>query len=89
MNENIIIPHHTIVVVAALSVPPGNCSDGDIRLVGGGDSELEGTREGRVEICINNAWGSVCDELFREEDAQVVCDQLEGFQRNGEGVLMI
>ena len=43
-----------------------------------------GTREGRVEICINNAWGTVCDNLFGREDAAVVCEQLEGFQREGK-----
>ena len=32
--------------------------------------------EGRVEICINNAWGTVCDKKFSSEDAQVVCRQL-------------
>ena len=38
----------------------------------GGDNPLEG----RVEICINNAWGTVCDDAFSSEDAQVVCTQL-------------
>ena len=46
-----------------------------------------GTREGRVEICINNAWGTVCDTLFGREDATVVCGQLEGFQSEGESCI--
>ena len=46
-----------------------------------------GTREGRIEICINNAWGTICDNLFGREDAEVVCEQLEGFQRDGEYLL--
>ena len=46
-----------------------------------------GTREGRVEICINNAWGTVCDTLFGREDAAVVCEQLEGFLREGESCI--
>ena len=49
----------------------GNCSDGALRLMGG-DNPLEG----RVEICINNAWGTVCDDAFGPDDAQVVCTQL-------------
>ena len=49
----------------------GNCSDGALRLMGG-DNPLEG----RVEICINNAWGTVCDDAFGSDDAQVVCTQL-------------
>ena len=54
------------------------CSDGDLRLV---DSERIG--EGRVEICFNNTFGSVCADFWDEVDAQVVCGQL-GFVRNGQ-----
>ena len=32
--------------------------------------------EGRVEICINRAWGSICDLGFTKEEAMVVCRQL-------------
>ena len=40
--------------------------------------------EGRLEICINNAWGSVCDDLFELADAEVACSQLDGFSGDGE-----
>lgn len=49
----------------------GNCSYGDVRLVNG-SSPLEG----RVEICINNAWGSVCTHTISEDDVQVICRQV-------------
>ena len=68
----------------AVSNTSGNCSDGELRLEGGSDDIQAGTRQGRVEICINNAWGTICDNLFRRQDAKVVCGRLEGFQRDGE-----
>ena len=47
------------------------CGDGEIRLVGGSNP-----LEGRVEVCINRAWGTVCDDGFSSEDATVICNQL-------------
>ena len=46
------------------------CTQGDIRLQGGT------TTSGRVEICYNNIWGTVCDNFWGAADAQVVCRQL-------------
>ena len=40
-------------------------------------------REGRVEICINNAWGSICDQGFTKEEAIVVCRQLLQLESEG------
>lgn len=57
--------------------PSGNCSDGDIRLVGG-----KNLLEGRVEICVNNAWGTVCGDTFSTNDAHVVCTNV-GHPYNG------
>ena len=48
-----------------------NCEDGDVRLVGGSNP-----LEGRVEVCINRAWGTICDNGFNNEDATVICNQL-------------
>ncbi len=61
-----------------------NCSTGSVRLA---DQNLTATTaEGRVEVCINQAWGTVCDNGFNPEDAGTVCVVAGGFLRNGMGL---
>ena len=53
------------------------CQDGNVRLVDG-----DSYNEGRVELCIHEKFGSISDEGWSAEDAQVVCTQL-GFRTTG------
>ena len=47
------------------------CPTDRLRLTGGNIAN-----EGRVEICMNNQWGTVCDNSWGSADASVVCQQL-------------
>ena len=43
-------------------------------------------REGRLEVCLNNAWGTVCNRGFSDDEAVVVCVE-QGFDRQGKMVV--
>ena len=57
--------------VATVQVTPSNCTEGNVRLAEG-DSEYGG----RVEVCINKAWGTVCLPGWGNQEARVVCNQI-------------
>ena len=48
-----------------------------MRLIGGMTSS-----EGRVEVCVNNAWGTICDDGWSVEDSNVAC-KVAGYQPFG------
>ena len=52
--------------------------NGELRLAGGAPSLMEG----RVEICVNDVYQTVCDDLWDEMEAEVVCRKL-GYSGSG------
>ena len=61
-------------------LPSVMCDDGAVRLVNDSD-ETVSVVSGRVEMCLNNTWGAVCDQSWTDADATVVCKQLGFLQR--------
>ena len=53
------------------------CTTGDIRLTG-----LNNPLQGRVDVCLDGVWGSVCNDHWGMADAAVVCRQL-GYSSSG------
>ena len=45
--------------------------EGDVRLADGAS-----VNEGRVEVCVDGEWGTVCNHNWGSNDAHVVCSQL-------------
>ena len=60
---------------------PNSCEEGSVRLQNGAIEQ-----EGRVEVCTNGVWGSVCDQLWNETEAFVVCKQT-GHPEQSNGIL--
>ena len=59
-------------------LPPSNCADYDIRLHPRGSQS-----EGYVQVCINGAWGGICNGGISYDASHLMCAQL-GYQQQGE-----
>ncbi len=53
-----------------------DCVNGNVRLMNGSIRSLGA--EGRVEVCYNGSYGTVCDDLWNEMAAAVVCSMFNG-----------
>lgn len=58
---------------------PGACGR-NVRLQGGTASR------GRLEVCVNGSWQTVCNQRFNRTDATIACREL-GFSENGATII--
>ena len=49
----------------------GNCTNGNVRLI-----SSSGRSEGRVEVCYNKQWGTVCSSGWSSDSTDVACSEL-------------
>lgn len=61
-----------------LRLGPGICNEGTIRLADGVFDQ-----QGRVEICTNGIWGTICDQGWDDADARILCRDL-GYTGTGK-----
>ena len=77
-----LLPHAPLHCAATGEMVKGSytidCVNGSLRLIGTGSS----SSQGRVEVCINNAWGTVCNDFWSSLDASIVCRHL-GYSTEG------
>ena len=59
-----------------------DCTHGDARLASGINS-----LQGRVEVCFDGVWGTVCSNGWGNSEATVVCRQL-GFSSSSKNQLL-
>ena len=69
-------PRCTKKTVPTVCIFSPACDNGQARLMNGTQPS---TNEGRVEICYNNTYGTVCDDFFDESAASVVCGGMPGW----------
>ena len=68
-QQNVLLIFSVIALWVGESL--GQCDEAALRLVGARSAHC-----GRVEICHNNMWGTICDDGWDDREATVVCKQL-------------
>ena len=75
-------PIFSLYVFIAIDTEASNCTTGEMRLVGNDNGN-----EGRLEVCVNGAWGTVCSDKFDLLDVAVACEALGGYNGSGKNNL--
>ena len=77
IQDNFTLRVHACMFVYTAPPGPPDCTHGEIQLVNG-LNELEG----RLELCNNGHWETVCNNWFQTPAATVACRQL-GYEVSG------
>ena len=82
--QHLLIIHRLCDIMKSLlaDAQSDNCSHGDVWIASRIDDTTTLSSEGRLEVCVNGVWGTVCDLRFGTGDAEVACKQM-GY--DGEG----
>ena len=62
-----------------------DCTDGDIHIIPYNNYNKQ---IGRIEVCVNGTWGTVCSDFFGDNDANVACRQL-GYSNLGKTCILL
>ena len=57
--------------VTVFYFPQAQCANGELSLVDGFSDY-----EGRLEMCYNNVWGTICDDYWTQSSTNVACRKL-------------
>ena len=77
MEKLIVWKYHVLIEQPFFVTTALQCQSGKLRLVSQG-----ARNEGRVEICFNEMWGTICGDSWGQQDATVACRQL-GYSEHG------
>ena len=73
------IVQYVAVILIIFVLDENDCIAGNIRLVNGSVPN-----EGRLEVCLDREWGTVCSSHWDKGKTSIVCKQL-GYHETGNG----